>query len=101
GPFAARVLLYGELGPEPARQRAARRLEAFIAAEAGRRLGPLRRLDEAMAQGRLKGLARGVAFRLSEAGGVMERRTLDADLRALSQAERRELRTLGVRIGTF
>ena len=35
-PFAPRVLLYGELGPEAARERAARRLEAFIAAEAGR-----------------------------------------------------------------
>jgi ATP-dependent RNA helicase SUPV3L1/SUV3 len=100
-PFAPRVLLYGELGPEAARERAARRLEAFIAAEAGRRLAPLRQLETAMAEGRLKGLARGVAFRLADSGGVMERRALDADLRALSQAERRDLRTLGVRIGQF
>ena len=99
--FAARVRLLGELGPEPPRERAARRLEAFVSAEAGRRLGPLRRLDAAVAEGRLKGLARGVAYRLIETGGVIDRRTIDADLRALSQAERRALRSLGVRIGAF
>jgi ATP-dependent RNA helicase SUPV3L1/SUV3 len=100
-PFSPRVRLFGELGPEAARERAARRLEAFVAADAGRRLGPLRRLETAMAEGRLKGLARGVAYRLSEAGGVVDRRAVDHELRALSQAERRELRSLGVRIGAF
>ncbi len=100
-PFSPRVRLLGELGPAPARERAARRLEAFIAAEAGRRLSPLRRLGEALADGTLKGLARGVAYRLAEAGGVIERRSVEADLSALSQAERRALRTLGVRIGGF
>ena len=100
-PFAPRVRLFGELGPEPARERAARRLEAFIAAEAGRRLGALRRLDTALADGRLKGLARGVAYRLVEAGGVIDRRAVESDLRSLSQNERRALRGLGVRIGAF
>jgi ATP-dependent RNA helicase SUPV3L1/SUV3 len=100
-PFAARVRLFGELGPEPARERAARRLEAFVAAEAGRRLAPLRRLDNAVAEGRLKGLSRGVAYRLIEAGGVLDRRAIGADIGALSQAERRALRALGVRIGAF
>jgi ATP-dependent RNA helicase SUPV3L1/SUV3 len=100
-PFAPRVRLYGELGPEPARDRAQLRLEAFLAAEAGRRLAPLRALDSAMAEGRLRGLARGLAYRLAEAGGVLDRRAAEADLALLSQAERRELRTLGVRIGAF
>jgi ATP-dependent RNA helicase SUPV3L1/SUV3 len=100
-PFAARVRLFGELGPEPARERAARRLEAFVAAEAGRRLAPLRRLESAVTEGRLKGLARGLAYRLIEAGGVLDRRPLEPDLHALSQAERRALRALGVRIGAF
>lgn len=40
GPFSPRVRLFGELGPEPARERAARRLEAFVAAEASLRLAP-------------------------------------------------------------
>src|SRR5206468_3980126 len=79
----------------------ARRLEAFVAAEAGRRLGSLRRLETALRDGRLTGLRRGLAYRLIEAGGVLDRREAEADLKALSQAERRALRTLGVRIGAF
>ncbi len=88
-------------GPEPARERAARRLEAFVAAEAGRRLGPLKRLQAAVSEGRLKGLARGIAYRLIEAGGVLDRRAVAADVKALSQAERRALRGLGVKLGAF
>lgn len=100
-PFSARVRLFGELGPEPARERAVRRLEAFVAAEAGRSLAPLRKLQSAVADGRLKGLARGIAYRLIEAGGVIDRAAVRSDLKALSQAERRALRSLGVRIGAF
>jgi ATP-dependent RNA helicase SUPV3L1/SUV3 len=89
------------MGPTPARERAARRLEAFIAAEASRRLHRLAALKAAVADGRLKGLARGVAYRLTEAGGAIDRRTVEAEVRALSQAERRALRGLGVRFGAF
>ncbi len=99
--FAPQVRLLGEIGPEPVRQRAARRLEAFVAAEAGRRLAPLRRLEAAVAEGRIRGLARGIAYRLIEAGGVLDRAEAAADVHALSQAERRALRSLGVRIGAF
>ena len=101
GLFTPRVRLFGELGPEVTRERAARRLEAFVAAEAGRRLGGLRRLSEALGDGALKGLARGIAYRLVEAGGVIDRADAEADIRALSQQERRALRALGVRIGAF
>jgi ATP-dependent RNA helicase SUPV3L1/SUV3 len=100
-PFAPRVRLFGELGAAPARERAARRLEAFLAAEAGRRLPSLRKLDEAVASGALKGLPRGLAYRLIEAGGVLARTGLEAELKSLSQAERRALRSLGVRLGAF
>jgi ATP-dependent RNA helicase SUPV3L1/SUV3 len=98
-PFSPRVRLLGDLGDEAARQRAARRLEAFVAAEAGRRLGPLRRLEAAVADGKVRGLARGLAYRLIEAGGVLDRGEVRAETRALSQVERRTLRSLGVRIG--
>jgi ATP-dependent RNA helicase SUPV3L1/SUV3 len=101
GPFSPRVRLLGTLGPTPVRERAARRLEAFVAAEANRRLRPLRTLKSAVAEGRIKGLARGVAYRLTEAGGLMDRAAVEADVRALSQAERRELKALGVRFGAF
>jgi ATP-dependent RNA helicase SUPV3L1/SUV3 len=100
-PFAPRVRLFGDLGAAPVRERAARRIEAFLAAEAGRRLPSLRKLEAAVASGALKGLPRGLAYRLIEAGGVLARTGLEAELKSLSQAERRALRSLGVRIGAF
>ena len=100
-PFAPRVRLLGELGAPEARERAARRLAAFLAAEAGRKLPPLRRLEEALASGALKGLPRGLAYRLIEAGGVLARTGLEGELKSLSQAERRSLRMLGVVLGAF
>lgn len=97
--FAPRVRLLGDLGPVAARERAQRRLEAWLAAEAGRALKPLRRLKTAMEDGTLKGLPRGVAWRLVEAGGVINRRDVERDLAALSQVERRTLKTFGIRLG--
>jgi len=96
-----KVRLLGELGAGTARERATRRLEAFVAAESGRRLAPLRRLEAALADSKLRGLARGLVHRLVEAGGVLDRRPLEADIKALSQAERRALKSLGVRFGGF
>jgi ATP-dependent RNA helicase SUPV3L1/SUV3 len=100
-PFNPAVRLHGELGPPAARERAVRRLEAFVAAQASRRLWALKGLGDAVAAGTLKGLARGVAYRLIEAGGVLDRRVVEADLGHLSRAERRALRGLGVRFGEF
>ncbi len=100
-PFTPRVRLFGELGHDAARQRAARRLEAFVASEAARRLASLRRLEAAVEEGRLRGLARGVAYRLIEAGGVLDRGEVRNEIHALSQVERRALRGLGVRVGAF
>ncbi|MET0293657.1 MAG: phosphonate-binding protein, partial [Phenylobacterium sp.] len=99
--FAPRVRLYGELGPAAARERAQRRLEAFAAAEADRRLKPLRNLERAVAEGRIKGLPRGLAYRLIEQGGVLDRGAVQAETRQLSQVERRTLKALGVRLGAF
>ncbi len=100
-PFRPRVRLFGDLGPAPARERAARRLEAFIAAEASSGLRALKALGDALASGRLRGLARGLAYRLAEGGGVLNRRGVERELRELSQGERRALRALGVRFGGF
>ena len=100
-PFNPAVRLYGELGAAPARERAVRRLEAFVAAEASRRLWALKGLGDAVASGGVRGLARGLAYRLIEAGGVLDRRAVEADLGHLSRAERRALRDLGVRFGEF
>ncbi len=100
-PFRPRVRLLGELGPEPVRQRAIHRLEAFVASEAARRLAALKRLEDAVTDGRIKGLARGLAYRLIEAGGVIDRGLVRGEIRSLSQVERRALRGLGVRLGAF
>ncbi len=100
-PFNPQVRLLGEMGAGPARQRAARRLEAFVAVECGRRLGAFKRLADAVSSGAIRGLARGVAWRLIEAGGTVDRRSLGDDLTSLSKVERRALRALGVRISAF
>lgn len=97
--FAPRVRLLGELGPVAARERAQRRLEAWLAGESGRALRSLRRLKGAGESGALKGLPRGLAYRLVEAGGVIDRREVERDLAALSQVERRILKEFGVRLG--
>jgi ATP-dependent RNA helicase SUPV3L1/SUV3 len=99
--FAPRVRLIGEFGAEPQRERAARRLEAFAAAEATRRLSALKHLKEAIEDGRLRGLARGLAYQLVEQCGVLDRRGADQRIRLLSRNERRTLKALGVRFGAF
>ncbi|AWM76791.1 helicase-related protein [Phenylobacterium parvum] len=101
GLFAPRAGLFGDLGPAPVRERALRRIEAWLAAEAGRRLAPLARLDQALRTDQLRGLARGLAWRLVEAGGLLDRAEVREEAAALSPAERRSLRTLGVRLGAF
>ena len=100
-PFAPRVRLIGEFGAEPQRERAARRLEAFAAAEATRRLSALKHLKQAIEDGRLKGLARGLAYQLVEQFGALDRRAAEARIRLLSRNERRTLKALGVRFGAF
>ncbi len=100
-PFAPRVRLIGEFGAEPQRERAARRLEAFAAAEASERLSALKQLKEAIEDGRLKGLARGLAYELVEQFGALDRRAAEARIRLLSRNERRTLKALGVRFGAF
>ena len=81
-PFAPRVRLLAELGSDAARERAARRLEAFVAAYASRKLLALKKLEAAVADGQLRGLARGVAYRLIEGAG-------DGGAGALQSAGRR------------
>ena len=100
-PFKPRVRLLSDFGHDSARERAARRLEAFVASEASRRLAALKRLTEAIADGRLKGLARGVAYQIVEQFGVLDRRQADEHIRALSRQERRVLKSFGVRFGAF
>lgn len=94
-------LIGGDLGSSAAQARAVEKLEAWLAAEVARALEPLLALDKAMESGEVTGLARGIAFRLRESLGSLDRRDVAGDLTQLSTAERRMLRQLGARIGRF
>ena len=100
-PFAPKVRLDGEGGAAAARERATRRLEAFVAEAARPAFASLDRLRQAADGEGLKGLARGLAYQLVEAAGAIPRRDAEEYIRALYRAERRTLRDLGVRFGAF
>jgi ATP-dependent RNA helicase SUPV3L1/SUV3 len=86
-----------EAGPEVA-QKVERRLQHFIDRKVAALFEPLLALqrDET-----LNGLARGFAFRLVEAMGVLPREGVADDVKALDQDARGGLRKHGVRFGQF
>ncbi|HUU65948.1 MAG TPA: helicase-related protein [Methyloceanibacter sp.] len=79
-------------------ERAETRLQAWLAAHLEERLKPLVALSEASD---LSGLSRGLAFRLTENLGVLRRDTAAAEIKALDQNARGQLRKYGVRFGAF
>jgi ATP-dependent RNA helicase SUPV3L1/SUV3 len=86
-----------EAGPEVA-EKVRRRLQHFIDRKVAAQFEPLLAMgrDEA-----LTGLARGFAFRLSEAMGVLPRDQVAAEVKELDQEARAALRKHGVRFGQF
>lgn len=80
------------------RERISRRLEARLKAELDSKLKPLIELSEASD---LSGLARGLAFQLTENLGVLRRDGASQEIKALDQAARAQLRKYGVRFGAF
>jgi ATP-dependent RNA helicase SUPV3L1/SUV3 len=82
----------------PDRERIATRLDAWLAAYLQAKLKPLIDLSEAED---LTGLARGLAFRLTETLGVLRRDSASDEIKALDQANRGQLRRYGVRFGAF
>ncbi len=73
------------------------RLEKFTQRQVAALLDPLIKLAEAE---ELTGIARGIAFRLVESLGILERETVAEDLKSLGQADRASLRKYGVRFGS-
>ena len=61
----------------------------------------LKQLKEAIEDGRLKGLARGLAYQLVEQSGAWTAGVAETRIRTLSRNERRTLKGLGVRFGAF
>jgi ATP-dependent RNA helicase SUPV3L1/SUV3 len=80
------------------RERVLKRLEAQLQMELYGKLRPLIELREAAD---LSGLARGLAYQLTESFGVLRRETASAEIKALDQSARGQLRTYGVRFGAF
>jgi len=92
------LLLADEQLNGPARDKVAARLERWLAYQTNTLLKPL--ADLKMTDG-MEGLARGIAFQISENMGVVERRSVSEDVKSLTQDQRAALRTKGVRFGAY
>ncbi len=81
-----------------ARDKVENRAHAWIAARIGKLLGPLMVLENPPD---LAGVARGIAFQLAEALGVLDRTRVADDVKGLDQTARAALRQHGVRFGAY
>ncbi|MEJ6783578.1 helicase-related protein [Aminobacter sp. Piv2-1] len=92
------VLLADEQLTGPARDKVAARAERFVNFQAELLLKPLVDLKSAE---QLSGIGRGIAFRLVENFGLINRRDIAEDVKSLDQEGRAALRRLGVRFGAY
>ncbi|MCJ8308966.1 MAG: DEAD/DEAH box helicase [Hyphomicrobiales bacterium] len=92
------VLLADEQLTGPARDKVAARLDRWFGFHCETLLKPL--IDLSQSED-LEGLARGVAFRLVENLGTVDRREIADDVRSLDQDQRAVLRRKGVRFGAY
>jgi ATP-dependent RNA helicase SUPV3L1/SUV3 len=74
------------------------RLDLWLKTHIEKLLGPLFGLSKAED---ITGIARGIAFQLVEALGVLERTKISAEMKDLDQASRATLRKYGVRFGAY
>jgi len=82
----------------PTRDAVQARLDLWLKAHLEKLLGPLFALNAAED---VTGIARGVAFQLVEALGVLERQKVAEDVKGLDQPARAALRKYGVRFGAY
>jgi ATP-dependent RNA helicase SUPV3L1/SUV3 len=92
------VILADEQLMGSTRDRVAMRIDRFVAHTIETHIKPLQ--DLAAAE-QLLGFAKGLAFRLVESGGVVERRNIAEEMKSLDQTARSALRRLGVRFGFY
>ncbi|WP_321344407.1 helicase-related protein [Breoghania sp.] len=92
------LLLTDELLNGPAREKVQTRLDLWLKTHVDTLLKPLFDLRDSED---VEGIARGVAFRLVEALGIVERSEISEDVRQLDQPMRAVLRKLGVRFGAY
>jgi len=92
------ILLVDEQLTGAARDKVAARAERYVHYQIESQLKPLVDLKNA---DQLTGIARGIAFRLVENFGLVNRRDIADDVKALDQDGRAALRRLGVRFGAY
>ncbi len=92
------ILLADEQLTGPARDKVQARADRFVSHHVETLLKPLLELKDAE---HLTGTARGVAFRLYENNGLLDRRDVAEEVRTLDQETRRAMRRLGVRFGAY
>lgn len=97
--LSPRLILFADeqLGGAPL-DRVRARAERFVAHHIETHLKPLADLGKA---DELSGIARGIAFRLIENHGIVQRREIASDLKALDQDGRAALRRYGARFGFY
>ena len=101
-PLAPRTILFAdEHLTGPARDKVQARLERWVAHHIETLLKPLIDLRTAQGGEDLSAQARGLAFRLVEAFGTLDRRDVTSEVRDLDQGARAALRRLGVRFGAY
>ncbi|MDO9297673.1 helicase-related protein [Bradyrhizobium sp.] len=81
-----------------AREAVQTRLDLWLKTHVEKLLGPLFDLHKAED---ITGIARGIAFQLIEALGVLERQKISAEMKDLDQPSRATLRKYGVRFGAY
>ncbi len=92
------VILADEALPLPSRETVKTRIELWIAATTRRLLGPLFAL-ESIQEG--PEIVRNLARDLARSFGILEREPIRAQINALAQNDRAELRKQGVRFGAY
>lgn len=92
------ILLVDENLQGPDKDKVQERLNAWMAETIALRLTPLVELSKA---DDVAGLARGIAFMLTENLGVLKRESVSEEIKSLEQTGRAQLRKYGVRFGAF
>jgi ATP-dependent RNA helicase SUPV3L1/SUV3 len=92
------ILLADDALPQPQRERVQARIDLWLATHADTILKPLFDLRAAET---LTPLARGIAYRLVENFGILDRSEVADDVKALDQEARAGMRALGVRFGAY
>ncbi len=82
----------------PSREAVQNRLDLWLKTHIEKILGPMFELSKAED---ITGIARGIAFQLIEALGVLERTKIAAEMKDLDQPSRASLRKYGVRFGAY